>query len=98
MDVNDDDSVTEMFKIHKSKLVINLHVSDMEIILANEKNTLVNVRVMNKEDNLGIKQIPSRAVVDLGELDDDYGDSSSDSSWKHNLHSDIEEEVVDERP
>ena len=95
---NDDDSVAEMFKIHKSKLVINLHVSDMEIILADEENISVNVRVMNKEDNLGIEQIPSRAVVDLGESDDDYGDSSSDSTQKHNLRSDTEEEVVDERP
>ena len=67
MDVNDDDSVTEMFKIHKSKLVINLHVSDMEIILVDEENTLVNVREMNKEDNLCIEQIPSNAVIiDIG--------------------------------
>ena len=98
MDVNDDDSVTEMFKIHKSKLVINLHVSDMEIILVDEENTLVNVREMNKKDNLGIEQIPSKAVVvDIGQLDDNYGDSSSDSLWKHNLHSDTDEELDDDR-
>ena len=96
MDVNDDDVVTEMFKIHKSKLIINLHESDMKIILVDEDNTSVNVTEMNKEDNLGIEHIPSKAVVvDIGQSDDNYGDSSSDSSWKHNLHSDTNEEVVD---
>ena len=30
-------------------------------------------------------------------MDDNYGDSSSDSSWRHNLHVDIDEELDDDR-
>ena len=69
----------------------------MEIIPADEKNSLMNSTGVNMQDNLGIEQNTRITCVDLGVSDEEYGDFSSDSSWKHNLHSDSEDKVVPER-
>ncbi|XP_027169607.1 uncharacterized protein LOC113769350 [Coffea eugenioides] len=98
MDVNDDYSVSEMFKIHQSKPVINLHVSDMEIIPVDEENNLVNPTTVNMQDTLVIsKQNKKTVAIDVDISDDQYGDSSSDSSWRHNPCSDNEDELVLDR-
>mgnify|MGYP004713505121 CR=1 FL=1 len=96
-DANDDNAVVEMFKMHQSGIVINLHVYDMEIIPSKPDGPLNHNNVQNTQENLGIEQTYERVVVDLGNSDDEFEDSSSEESWKHVLDNDNEGDIDDDR-
>ena len=96
MDIIDDQSVKEMFKVHKSELVINLFVLDMDII-PNEVGN--NLNGQSFQENLGINNNAGRQIEyfqNSGD-DDEYYHSSSDESWKHHLGSDKEDGSDDDR-
>ena len=46
-DINDDDTVVDMFKMYRFEIVINLHVYDMKIISTKHGNTNANKNVQN---------------------------------------------------
>ncbi|XP_027066452.1 uncharacterized protein [Coffea arabica] len=70
----------------------------MDIIPADEENNLVNPTTVNMQDTVVIsKQNKKTVAVEVDISDDEYGDSSSNSSWRHNLHSDNEDELVLDR-
>ncbi|XP_071922848.1 uncharacterized protein [Coffea arabica] len=96
MDIIDDQSVKEMFKVHKSELVINLFVLDMDII-PNEVGN--NLNGQSFQENLGINNNAGRQIQyfqNSGD-DDEYYHSCSDESWKHHLGSDKEDGSDDDR-
>ena len=96
MDIIDDQSVKEMFQVHKSELVINLFVLDMDSI-PNEVGN--NLNGQSFQENLRIDNKAGRQIEyfqNSGD-DDEYYDSSSDESWKHHLGSDKEDGLDDDR-
>ncbi|XP_071918934.1 uncharacterized protein [Coffea arabica] len=63
-----------------------------------EENNLVIPTTENMQDTLVIsKQNNKTVAIEVDISDDEYGDSSSDSSWRQNLHSDNEDELVLDR-
>ena len=70
----------------------------MDIIPADDENNLVNPTTVNMQDTVVFsKQNKKTVAVEVDISDDEYGDSSSDSSWRHNPYSDNEDELVLDR-
>ncbi|KAL3534431.1 hypothetical protein ACH5RR_002892 [Cinchona calisaya] len=97
LNVTDDNSVLEMFKVHKNELVINLHAFHMDII-PGDVDEIVNNYFGDGQENLGIENNVARQGEEFDRIEEENElyDSSSDESWMHALDTDEELEVSDE--
>lgn len=79
-----------MFKIHQSQLVINMHVFDMDIIPPHEGATGIHKNIVNDKENLQVDNIGrgKDAVHEISENEEDCYDSSSNESWKNGVNND----------
>nr|XP_027120629.1 uncharacterized protein LOC113737633 [Coffea arabica] len=91
-DITDYDNVREMFSMHKSGRMINVHVLDMDVIPSQKANQM-NENGHNTDLNLGEKGKDKVSVVAIDDSEDEYSDSSSDSSWLHSMDSDNEKDL-----
>ncbi|XP_071939015.1 uncharacterized protein [Coffea arabica] len=91
-DISDDDSVHEMFEMHKCGRMINVHVQDMDVIPSYKANQ-INENGHNTDLNLREKGKDKVCVVAIDDSEGEYSDSSSDSSWLHSMDSDNEKDL-----
>ena len=100
LDVNDDQSVAEMFKVHQSHVVINIQVLEMDIIPAEQSDSFLNRNVVNEHENLRTEKTGRGKNIEVHELNcetEEYiCDSTSDDSWNQGWDSNNEDNLGDE--
>nr|XP_027101234.1 uncharacterized protein LOC113720767 [Coffea arabica] len=100
LDVNDDQSVAEMFKVHQSHVVINIQVLEMDIIPAEQSDSFLNRNVVNEHENLRTEKTGRGKNIEVHELNcetEEYiSDSTSDDSWNQGWDSNNEDNLGDE--
>ena len=64
-DMNDDEVVHEMFKVHQGQLVINIQVFNMDNIPAKQGDMLLSKNIVGDHENLGIpnKHVASKKLI-----------------------------------
>ena len=100
LNVNDDQFVVEMFKLHQSHVVINVQVFNMDIIPPEQSDNFLNRNPVNGHENLGIETIGRGKNVKIDDINyetEEYGyDFTSDDSWKQGWDSNNEDDLGDE--
>ena len=95
MDIIDDKSVLDMFKLHEKDFVINLYVVHMDVFRTTEDNTLENNQIGHEQENLGLQNNPIHVQDSKG--DNEIYDSNSNNSWMTDLDSDLEDVIAEDR-